>query len=208
MSKKNDVEIARRLIAAYGEVESFVDYFNNFQLLIAVILTAQTTDAQVNKITPELFRQFPDAESLSAAPISVLEELVHSTGFFRMKAKNIKACAVSLVEHFDSDIPETIEELVTLPGVGRKTANVVVGHAFGQPSVAVDTHFGRVAYRLGLTSQKDPVKVESEIKSRIAPDSQSALSLCTNAHGRAICHARKPQCEECFLYDLCLRAGL
>jgi len=204
----HDAEIAKRLISAYQGVESFVDYSNHFQLLIAVILTAQTTDAQVNRITPELFRQFPDAESLGAAPLSVLEGLVHSTGFFRMKAKNIKACASALIENFNSQIPKTIDELVTLPGVGRKTANVVVGHAFGQPSVAVDTHFGRVAYRLGLTNQKDPVKVEREIKSRISPDLQSDVSFSANAHGRAVCHARKPQCQGCFLDDLCPKMGL
>jgi len=192
----------------YSDLAPFLDYRNHFELLIGVILTAQTTDAQVNKITPELFRRFPDAESLADAALEDLEEIIRSTGFFRVKARNIRECARQLVEKYQGEIPESIEELIQLPGVGRKSANVVVGHAFNQPAIAVDTHFSRVARRLGLCSSKTPGGIEKEIKALIPPADQMLVSQGLNAHGRRICKARDPHCDACFLKERCPSASL
>lgn len=197
-------ELIKTIKEHYSNIAPFLDYNNHFELLTGVILTAQTTDAQVNKITPELFRRFPDAASLAEAPLEDLEEIIRSTGFFRVKAKNIKDCARLLVKKYQGHIPESIEELVQLPGVGRKSANVVVGHAFNQPAVAVDTHFSRVATRLGLCHSKSPEAIEKEIKALIPPSEQMLVSQGLNAHGRRICKARLPLCKECFLQSRCL----
>jgi len=204
-----DIEILyQRLSKRYSGLKSFINYSNHFELTIAVILTAQTTDAQVNKITPELFKKYPDAASLAAADIGDLEEIIRSTGFFKVKAKNIRNCAAMIHRDFHDSIPDKIEELIKLPGVGRKSANVIVGHAYDQPAVAVDTHFGRVAFRLGLTTFKDPVRVEKQVKKYVPPQWQMTISQAVNAHGRQVCHARKPRCESCFLADICAKRGV
>lgn len=195
--------LCRILKEHYSGIKPFLDYKNHFELLIGVILTAQTTDAQVNRITPELFRRFPNAVSLAEAPLEELEEIIRSTGFFRVKAKNIRECARVLLEKYQGHIPESIEELIQLPGVGRKSANVVIGHAFDKPAIAVDTHFSRVAGRLGLCKSKSPAGIEKEVKALIPPAKQMLVSQSLNAHGREICKARNPRCEECFLKSGC-----
>lgn len=202
------MEITNALIKEYPDLKPFLDYRNSFELTIGVILTAQTTDAQVNKILPVLFQRFPNASALAMADLPELEEIIRSTGFFRMKAKNIKGCAAMLLEKFDGEIPERINDLVKLPGVGRKSANVIVGHAFDQPAIAVDTHFGRVSYRLGITTEKDPKKVEEQVKKRIPRKYHFGLSQSANYHGRVVCSARNPDCSNCFLLPLCPRKGL
>lgn len=174
-----------------------------FQLLTATILSAQTTDERVNMVTPVLFARYPDAEALAAANPADVEEIIKSTGFFRNKTKSIVGMAQALVEHFDGRVPEEMEDLVTLPGVGRKTANVVRSVAMNLPGIPVDTHVIRLSNRLGLTTQKDPVKIEHELMKMLPPGDWGAISLRLILHGRAVCVARKPRCEDCALNDFC-----
>ena len=172
-------------------------------MLIAVILSAQCTDARVNLTTPALFAAFPTPQALAAAPLRLLERLIRSCGFFRMKAKNIKAASRAIVERFGGRVPRTMDELLTLPGVGRKTANVILATAYGQGAIAVDTHVLRVANRLGLAHAKTPEKVEQQLQ-RVVPQSQwSHVSHWLIFHGRQVCHARKPACASCVVVDLC-----
>lgn len=200
--------IFTKICEHYTNLESMVNYNNGYQLLIAVILTAQTTDAQVNKITPELFAKYPNPKSLSNGAIENIELIIKSTGLYKNKAKNIKGCATKLISDFNEIIPEEIDELITLPGVGRKSANVIVGHLYNKPSIAVDTHFGRVSYRLGLTSSKDPKKVELELKKIVPENIQIRISQGINQHGRIVCKSRNPDCENCFLKHECAKQGL
>ncbi len=175
----------------------------SFQLLIATILSAQTTDRAVNSITPALFAKYPDARSLSHADPEDVERLIKPTGFFHAKARTITACSRALVERFGGEVPGTMEELVTLPGVGRKTANVVLGVGFGVPGFAVDTHVLRLSRRLGVTKSRDPVKVEAEV-TRMVPQSEwTGLSLRLILHGRRVCSARAPRCPDCIMNDFC-----
>lgn len=187
----------------YPEEIQFLRFNNNFELLICVILSAQTTDEQVMRVAPALFSRFPSPEALAAGEIEEIEELIRATGFFHSKAKNIKAAASALTEKYDSRVPDTIEELIKLPGVGRKTANVVVGTVFDRPAVIVDTHFKRVTYRLGLTKNTDPDKIEADIRKILPQKFQYRFSMTANLHGRKCCHARKPQCEACILSEFC-----
>jgi endonuclease-3 len=181
---------------------------NAFQLLVATILSAQCTDARVNLVTPALFADYPDAHALAGADPARIEELVRSTGFFRSKTKNLLGMAQAVVERFGGDVPCEMEDLVTLPGVGRKTANVVRSVAFGVPGLAVDTHVGRLARRLGLSASEDPEVVERDLGALVPPQEWGTLSLRLILHGRAVCVARRPRCATCVLADVCPSATL
>jgi endonuclease III len=174
-----------------------------FQLLAATILSAQSTDVRVNMVTPELFRAYPDPPSLASADPEAVEEIVRSTGFFRAKTRSLIGMAREVTERFGGEVPRDMEDLVTLPGVGRKTANVLRSVAYGLPGLPVDTHVGRLTRRLGLTTSTDPVKVEHEINAMVPPEDLGALSLRLILHGRAVCLARRPRCADCILSDIC-----
>ena len=189
---------------AYPNVVWPLTHRNAFELVIATALSAQTTDATVNMVTPELFRLFPNPRALAEAPLAEIEQLIHTTGFYRAKAKNIQGAAKMLVERFHSKVPETIEELTQLPGVARKTANVVLGSWFGIPSgVVVDTHVLRISQRLELTEATEPVKVEQDLMKILPQDRWIQFSHEVIHHGRQICIARKPRCADCTLESLC-----
>ncbi len=170
---------------------------------MATILSAQTTDRSVNAVTPVLFRSYPDAQALAHADPPAVEAMIKPTGFFHVKAKTIIGCSAALVERFNGQVPATMEELVTLPGVGRKTANVVLGVAFGVPGFAVDTHVTRLTGRLRLTKSRDPVKIEAEVTRLVPKEDWTGLSLRLILHGRRICVARAPRCPECVMNDFC-----
>jgi endonuclease-3 len=175
--------------------------------LAATILSAQCTDARVNMVTPALFAEFPTPDDLANADVARVEQLVKSTGFYASKAKNLIGMARALVERFDGEVPHDLEDLVTLPGVGRKTGNVVRSVAFKLPGLPVDTHVGRLSRRLGLTTQEDPVKVELELNKFLPPDEWGSFSLRLILHGRRTCDARKPKCRDCVLLDICPSAN-
>lgn len=200
---KRAVVVAERLAAAYPEALCELDHRNPFELLAATILSAQTTDARVNLVTPELFARYPDAVALAIADPSVVEAIVRSAGFYQAKARNLIAMAQALVERFDGEVPTALEDLVTLAGVGRKTANVVRSVAFRLPGLPVDTHVGRLSRLLGLTPEENPVKVETELGRYLPPDAWGDFSLRLILHGRRICTAKKPLCAECTLEDVC-----
>ena len=188
----------------YPNVVCALIHKNAFELTIATILSAQTTDVGVNKATPELFKRYPTPKALAAASLSEIEPLIKSTGFFRAKAKSIQGAARVLVERFGGKVPETIEELTQLPGVARKTANVVLGSWYGIPSgIVVDTHVGRLSRRLELTKQDDPVKVEQDLEKVIPKDHWIQFSHELIHHGRQVCIARKPRCVDCSLEKMC-----
>jgi endonuclease III len=196
-------EILARLDEQYPGAECALHHDNPIQLLVATILSAQCTDARVNQVTPALFRRYPDAAAFAGARLRELESLIRTTGFFRSKARNIRECCRKIVRDHSGQVPSSLEALVSLPGVGRKTANVVLGTAFGIPGITVDTHVGRVSRRLGLTRSQDPVKVEFDLMKLVPRDRWSTFSLQVIWHGRRICDARRPRCEECPLRDLC-----
>jgi endonuclease-3 len=179
-----------------------------FQLLAATIMSAQTTDEMVNSVTPVLFARYPSPSDLAHADPEAVEEIIHSTGFFRQKTKSIIGMATAVEERFDGEVPTELSDLVTLPGVGRKTGNVVRSVAFGLPGLPVDTHVGRLSKRLKLTNETDPVKVELELNGLIPAEERGAFSLRLILHGRRICIARKPKCGECLLADFCPSAPL
>lgn len=181
---------------------------NPFELLGATILSAQSTDERVNTVTPALFDAYPTPEALAAGSPEVVERLIHSTGFFRAKTRSLLGMAQAVAERYGGAVPSKMEDLITLPGVGRKTANVVRSVAFGLPGLPVDTHVGRLARRLGLTAETDPVKVEAEICALVPAREWGALSLRLILHGRRVCLARRPRCEECLLADICPSATL
>jgi endonuclease-3 len=180
-----------------------LDHTSAFELLVATILSAQTTDARVNTVTPALFRRWPDAKALAAADIAELETLLQPTGFFRQKAKSVQGMARILIERFDGEVPHAIEDLVTLPGVGRKTANVIRSVALGEPGLPVDTHVLRLSKRLGMTTETDPVKVETVLCAFVPPPEWGVLSERLILHGRRVCDAKKPRCGDCVLNDFC-----
>ncbi|MBC9956429.1 endonuclease III [Yimella sp. cx-51] len=184
-----------------------LDFETPLQLLVATILSAQTTDVGVNKVTPTLFARYPDAQALAGADRAELEELLRPTGFFRMKANAVQTLGQELVERFDGQVPGRLDDLVTLPGVGRKTANVVLGDAFGVPGITVDTHFGRVVRRLGWTTETDPVKVEHAIGSLFPRKDWTNLSHVLIFQGRRICHAKRPACGACPVARWCPSYG-
>ncbi len=193
----------QRLAQEYPVAECALVHENPLQLLIATILSAQCTDERVNMTTPALFKRYPDARGFAEADPAELEKLIQPTGFFRAKTRSIIGCTKALVERFGGEVPPRMEDLVTLPGVGRKTANVVLGVAFGLPGLAVDTHVTRLSGRLGLTRQKDPVKIESEVTKMLPPEQWSDFGLRLIMHGRRVCNARKPNCPACVLNDFC-----
>jgi len=196
-------EVARRLALEYPDAQCELDFESPFQLLAATILSAQTTDVRVNMVTPVLFARYPDAEALAGAELSELEEIVRSTGFYANKSRSLVGMAQALVERFDGEVPTRLEDLVTLPGVGRKTGNVVRSVAFDLPGLPVDTHVGRLSRRLGLTTAEDPVKVELQLNSYLPPVVRGRFSLRMILHGRRVCEARRPRCEVCVLSDIC-----
>ncbi len=185
-----------------------LDHEDPFQLLVATVLSAQSTDERVNLTTPELFRRWPDAESLAGADPDELEQVIHSTGFFRQKARSLLGMADLLLERHGGRVPHRIEDLVQLPGVGRKTANVIRSVALGEPGLPVDTHVGRLAIRLGLTEETDPVKVELELNRMVPAAERGLLSLRLILHGRRVCTARRPACGECALGWFCPSFGM
>ncbi|MFM8272924.1 MAG: endonuclease III [Gemmata sp.] len=199
--------INARLAPLYPEFEG-LNHDGPFQLLVAVILSAQCTDKRINALTPALFARFPTAADVAACDIEELERLIKPSGFYKSKAKNIRAACAQLVERFGGAVPTALEDLVSLPGVGRKTANVVRGHAFEAPGVNVDTHVGRLARRLGLTRHTDPVKVERALAAVVPPSEWLHFSGRLIMHGRKVCLARKPRCETCAVADLCPRVGV
>ncbi len=201
-------EISRRLIEEYPAEKCALVHDSPFQLIVATVLSAQCTDARVNMVTPELFRRYPTPADLAGANPVELEELVRTTGFFRSKARNLIGLATALEERYGGEVPTDLGDLATLPGVGRKTGNVVRSVAFGLPGLPVDTHVGRLSRRLGLTTQQDPVKVEHELMPLLAPDGWGDFSLRLIAHGRQVCDARKPRCEACVLTDICPSSAL
>ena len=201
--------VGRRLRKRYPEVVCSLNFENAYQLTAATILSAQCTDARVNLVTPALFEAFPTPADLAAAAQEAVEELVKTTGFFREKAKNLRGMAAALVERHGGEVPRTLAEMVALPGVGRKTANVVLGTAYGLATgVVVDTHVKRVSYRLGLTEKTDPVQIERDLMAILPKNRWVKFSHRLIFHGRDTCDARKPRCGECLLLDCCPREGL
>jgi endonuclease-3 len=200
--------IVRGLDRAYPDVRTALAFTSPFELLVATILSAQSTDATVNRTTPELFRAYPTPAKLAAADPADVERLVHATGFFRQKAKSIQATARDLAEKFAGRVPDTLEELVTLRGVARKTANVVLGNAFGIPGIAVDTHMIRVNQRLALTEHEDPVKIEADLAALVPRDHWTRYTNQVIHHGRVCCIARRPLCEECPIEADCPKLGV
>ncbi len=192
-----------RLVEEYPVAVCELDHRNPFELLAATILSAQCTDARVNLVTPVLFARYPTPDDLAVADPTELETIIRSTGFYQNKARGLVGMAAGLVDRFDGEVPTALEDLVTLPGVGRKTANLVRFAAFDLPGLPVDTHVGRLARRLGLTAEEDPLKVEHELNAIVAPPDRGGLSLRLILHGRRVCEARRPRCGECALVDLC-----
>lgn len=202
--RERTLEILRRLAEAYPDSRCSLDHENPFELLTATILSAQCTDAMVNRVTPELFARYPDAETMAEAPLEDLEEAVGQLNFFRSKAKALKGMATMLEDEHGGEVPRSIEELIELPGVGRKTANVVLGVAFNiADGIVVDTHVKRVAGRLGLTRSDDPVKIEQELLPLVPEEERVIFTHRFIDHGRAVCVARRPKCEICVLSDIC-----
>jgi len=207
--KKGRAEaIVERLTQVFPEVHVPLHHRNPFELLVATILSAQSTDEQVNKITPKFFDHYPNPERLARAPLHEIEKLIHSLGLFRNKARSLKKCAQQLVKDYRRKVPSTMEELTHLAGVGRKTANVILGYAFGIPGIVVDTHCSRVSRRLGLTKNKEPNKIEKDLMALLPKEEWTPFSHRLIVHGRRVCHARKPNCQACFLSDLCPSAEI
>lgn len=203
MGKRTD-EILRRLDEAYGtEYVCYLNHETPWQLLIAVILSAQCTDARVNIVTKDLFVKYDSLEKFANADLKELEQDIHSTGFYHNKAKNIIACAKTLVEKHGGEVPRTLEELTALAGVGRKTANVIRGNIYNDPSIVVDTHVKRISKRLGFTKNDDPVKVEMDLMKVLPKEHWILYNIQIITFGRNICIARSPKCSECFLQDIC-----
>ena len=205
---KRIAEILKRLDEAYGtEYVCYLNHETPWQLLIAVILSAQWTDARVNIVTKDLFQKYPSLEAFANADLKELEQDIHSTGFYHNKAKNIISCARTLVEKYDGEVPRELEELTALAGVGRKTANVIRGNIYHEPSVVVDTHVKRISKKLGFTKEDDPVKIEYDLMKVLPKDHWILYNIQIITLGRSICTARNPKCTECFLSDLCKGSG-
>jgi endonuclease III len=197
-------EVRARLAARYPQVTTALHYRSAWELLVATILSAQSTDEVINRVTPELFRRYPTVADVAAADRAELEAALHATGFYRNKARSIQGAAAYLLEHHGGEVPETIDELVELPGVGRKTANVVLGTYFSRnEGVVVDTHVGRLSRRLGLTGNQDPVKVERDLMALVPPEEWTIFSHRLIWFGREVCTAKDPRCDRCELADLC-----
>lgn len=204
MARKNVKKVLELLDEHYTtEYKCYLNYDNAWQLLIATMLSAQCTDARVNIVTKDLFKKYPDLESFADADIKELEKDIKSTGFYHNKAKNIIECAKRLVTDFNGNVPKTIEELTSLAGVGRKTANVIRGNIYNEPSIVVDTHVKRISRKLGFTKEEDPEKIEYDLMKVLPKDHWILFNIQIITHGRSICPARNPKCEQCFLYDYC-----
>jgi endonuclease III len=195
--------VMERLAEAYPDAECALVHRNPYELLVATILSAQSTDVMVNKVTPALFDRYPTPGDLAGADPDELETLIHSTGFFHAKAKSLLGMATALEDRFDGEVPTALEDLVTLPGVGRKTGNVVRSVAFDLPGLPVDTHVGRLARRLRLTREEDPVKAEMDLNRLVQPADRGRFSLRLIQHGRLVCLARTPRCDVCTMADIC-----
>lgn len=207
--KAQAAELLRRLFALYPDAHCELDYRNAYELAVATVLSAQCTDKRVNMVTPELFKRWPTPDALAAAPREAIEEVIQSTGFFRNKAKSLSGLANQLVDEHGGEVPKEMDQLVRLPGIGRKTANVVLGNAFGiNEGIVVDTHVQRLSQRLGLTRESDPVKVERALIPLFPREHWTTLSHLLIWHGRRVCDARRPRCGECSLADICPSAFL
>lgn len=204
MARKNVKKVLELLDEHYTtEYKCYLNHDNAWQLLIATMLSAQCTDARVNIVTKDLFKKYPDLESFADADIKELEKDIKSTGFYHNKAKNIIECAKRLVTDFNGNVPKTIEELTSLAGVGRKTANVIRGNIYNEPSIVVDTHVKRISRKLGFTKEEDPEKIEYDLMKVLPKDHWILFNIQIITHGRSICPARNPKCEQCFLYNYC-----
>ena len=201
ISEKEVSDVMEALEEMHPEAACALDFGTIFQLVVAVSLSAQTTDVNVNRVTPVLFEKYPDAENLASADVSDVENIIHSLGFFRVKARNIVSMAQIVADQYNGEVPCTMEELVKLPGVGRKTANVVLAEGFGVPAIAVDTHVFRVSKRIGLAEGKTADAVEHELRDRIPQEQWSRSHHLLIFHGRKICHARKPECSACLIQN-------
>jgi len=200
--------LSPRLAALYPDLEISLDWDTPLELIVATVLSAQCTDERVNRVTKRLFPAYPDARAYAEAPLDELEEAVRPTGFYRNKAKHIQGLARKVLEDFDGEVPSTMEELLTLPGVARKTANVVLSNAFGvHEGIVVDTHVKRVAHRLGLTDETDPAKIERDLMGILPRDEWRSFPWWLILHGRTVCHARRPACDTCPVRDACPSAG-
>ena len=200
--------IYRVLTKTYPDVRCELDFKTPFQLLCATVLSAQCTDKRVNMVTPKLFKKFGTPKKMAGADLLVIEELIHSTGFFRSKARSLKGLSIKIMDEYGGEVPPDLTQLVKLPGVGRKTANVVLGHAFDIPGITVDTNFGRLSRRFGWSKSMDPVKVEFDVGALIYRNEWTNLSQRMIWHGRRICHSRKPACAACPLAKLCHSFGI
>ena len=207
-TRKSASAIYRILTKTYPEVDCELDFQNPLQLVIATLLSAQCTDKRVNEVTPRLFKKYKNVRAYVKAPIEDIEEIIYPLGFHHVKARHIKGLSTQIVEEFNGEVPATLEELITLPGVGRKTANVVLGHAFGIPGITVDTHFGRLSRRFEWSSSQDPEKVEFEVGELIPQKEWTNLSQRMIWHGRRICHSRKPACGACPVAKICPSVGI
>ncbi|TLQ01435.1 endonuclease III [Nesterenkonia salmonea] len=208
IGKKRRVRKINRILGeTYPYAVAELDFGNPFELLVATVLSAQTTDVRVNSITPELFSRYPDAAAMAAADESELAELIRPTGFYQAKTRSLLGLSTALVENHGGEVPAELNELVKLPGVGRKTAFVVLGSAFGRPGLTVDTHFGRLARRFGMTEETDPVKVEYAVAELFEPKDWTDLSQRLVYHGRRVCHSRRPACGACPVAHLCPSYG-
>jgi endonuclease-3 len=203
VSKPIAIEIMDLLRKRYPEADCELEFKTPFQLLTAVILSAQTTDANVNRVTPQLFAKFGDARALAEAPIDEVKEIIRSTGYYNNKAQNIQACARALVERFNGEVPNNIDDLTTLPGVGRKTANVVLGVVWNVPGWTVDTHVQRLSHRLGFSDETDPAKIERDLQALFPERDWTKDSITLIWHGRRCCYARTPDCPSCPVRHLC-----
>jgi endonuclease-3 len=201
-------QIVQALNKLYPVVRSALEYQDPLQLVIATILSAQCTDARVNMVTPALFAKYPDAASFAKAKPAELRRMIYSTGFYRNKAKNIIACCKQIVDRHGGEVPRTMKELTALPGIGRKTANVILGNAFDIPGIPVDTHVARLSRRMRLTRHRDPKKIERDLMDLIPPEEWTDFGHRMIWHGRRICHARRPRCEECPLNAFCPKFGV
>jgi len=207
-TRKNARAIYRILSKRYPNVRCELDFSNPLELTIATVLSAQCTDKRVNQVTPALFKRYKNVRAYAKAPLADIEDLIYTTGFFRAKARHIQGLAIKIIEDFEGEVPDTLQELITLPGVGRKTANVVLGHAFDIPGITVDTHFGRLSRRFEWTTSQDPVKVEFEVGELIPQKEWTNLSQRMIWHGRRICHSRKPACGACPVANICPSFGI
>jgi endonuclease-3 len=207
-TEKRAKALYRGLCKSYPEIYCELNFANPLQLVIATVLSAQCTDKRVNLVTARLFKKYKNVRAYAKAPIEEIEEIIYPTGFYHAKARHIRGLAEKVITDFGGDVPSTLEELITLPGVGRKTANVVLGHAFDTPGITVDTHFGRLSRRFGWTQSLDPVKVEHEVGKLIPQAEWTNLSQRMIWHGRRVCHSRKPACGACTLAKICPSVGI